>query len=90
MNQSSDPFFTSTLDNGIMFKSGREMLENGGIIDLESQDLTHAQAKAIRIQVQKDCELLRNRVRMLKLETEKARKKIIETRKRTKEIRELI
>ena len=58
-----------------------------GVIDLESENLTFAQAKSIRFQVQKDCELLRNRVRMLQNEMERAKKKITETRQKTLEIR---
>lgn len=64
----------------------RDFVADGGVIDLESESLTYAQAKAIRIQVQKDCELLRNRVRMLQTEMDRARKKITETRKKTDEI----
>lgn len=35
------------------------------MIDLENPDLTYNQAKKIRTQVERDVELLRNRVRML-------------------------
>ena len=59
------------------------------MIDLESEDLTYPQARAIRQQVQKDCELLRNRVRMLQNEMARARKKIEETRKKTRDIKVL-
>jgi len=48
--------------------------------------LTYNQAKTIRQGVQKDVELLRNRVRMLQLEEERALKKINETKKKTKQI----
>ena len=41
------------------------------------------------MQVESDVELLRNRVRMLQIEEEKAMKKIKETKKKTKQILEL-
>ena len=44
----------------------KNIIDNNGVIDLQSENLTYHQAKAIRSQVQKDVELLRNRVRMLK------------------------
>ena len=71
----------------IDIKSAKEVLTEGGVIDLESGNLTYSQAKAIRQQVQGDCEQLRNRVRMLQMEKERAQKKIVETRKKTAEIR---
>ena len=58
-------------------------------IDLDNDDVTFNQAKRIRQQVEKDVELLRNRVRMLQLEEEKAHKKIMETKKKTKQISDL-
>lgn len=70
-------------------QSPRDIINQGGVIDLESEDLSYAQARAIRVQVQKDCELLRNRVRMLQNEMNRARKKIQETRKKTKDIKVL-
>ena len=71
------------------FKTPQEIIATGGVIDLESEELTYTQARAIRTQVQKDCELLRNRVRMLKNEMARARKKIEETRKKTRDIKVL-
>jgi len=59
------------------------------MIDLESSDLTYNGAKKIRLQVEKDVELLRNRVKMLQMEEAKAMKKINETKKKTKQINEL-
>eukprot|EP00347_Sterkiella_histriomuscorum_P014562 403360405 len=59
------------------------------MIDLENPDLTYNQAKKIRNQVEKDVELLRNRVRMLQLEEDRAMKKINETRKKTQQILDL-
>jgi len=35
------------------------------VIDIESENLTYNQARSIRLQLQRDVELLRNRVRML-------------------------
>ena len=35
------------------------------VIDIESEDLTYNQARSIRLQIQRDVEQLRNRVRML-------------------------
>lgn len=58
-------------------------------LDLENPDLTYNQAKKIRLQVERDVELLRNRVRMLQLEEERALKKISETKKKTQQILEL-
>jgi hypothetical protein len=58
-------------------------------IDLDSDDVTFNQAKRIRQQVERDVELLRNRVRMLQLEEEKAHKKIMDTKKKTKQINDL-
>ena len=58
-------------------------------IDLESEDLTYNQAKKIRLHIEKDVELLRNRVKMLQIEEDKALKKINETKKKTKQILEL-
>jgi len=49
------------------------------VIDLESQTLSHKQVLGIHKQIKRDCSLLRNRVRMLKQEMEKANKKIDET-----------
>jgi hypothetical protein len=45
-----------------------------------------ADAKASRKQVQKDAELLKNRIALLQMEERKARKKIEETKKRTSEV----
>ena len=58
-------------------------------IDLENMDLSYQQVKALRVQVERDCELLRNRVRMLFYEKQKAKKKIEETRAKTKNILQL-
>lgn len=60
------------------------------LIDLENQDLNYTQIRQIRFGVQKDVELLRNRIRMLQAEKEKSRKKIGETQKRTRQIRDQI
>lgn len=43
-------------------------------------------AKAQRKQVEKDAELLKNRIALLQMEEKKARKKIDETKKRTNEV----
>ena len=59
------------------------------IIDLEAQDLSSGQVKAIHGQIKRDCSLLRNRVRMLQNEMLKANKKIEETKKKTKDIRQI-
>lgn len=53
------------------------------LIDLENTEYTHTQIRQIRLGVQKDVELLRNRIRMLQTEKEKSIRKIAETRKRT-------
>lgn len=62
---------------------------NQGQIDINSQALSYNQAKKIRVQVEKDVELLRNRVRMLQLEEERAMKKISETKKKAQSIMDL-
>jgi len=59
------------------------------VIDIESEDLTYNQARSIRLQIQRDVEQLRNRVRMLQQEEVRALKKIQDTRKKTKQITEL-
>lgn len=43
-------------------------------------------AKSQRKQVEKDAELLKNRIALLQMEEKKARKKIDETKKRTNEV----
>ncbi|CDW89333.1 UNKNOWN [Stylonychia lemnae] len=58
----------------------------GGDIDnIQSLD----QARKIKGQVEKDVLLLRNRVRMLQMEHEKAQKKIMETQKKAKQLEDL-
>ena len=47
---------------------------------------THNDVKRMKNQVENDVKLLRNRVRMLQLEHEKAQKKIKETAKKTEEL----
>ena len=59
------------------------------VIDIESEDLTYNQARSIRLQIQRDVEQLRNRVRMLQQEEVRALRKIQDTRKKTKQITEL-
>jgi peptidoglycan hydrolase CwlO-like protein len=58
------------------------------VIDLESEDLTYQQARSIRLKIEKDVMQLQNRVRMLQQEESRAKKKIEDTRKKTKEIRQ--
>jgi hypothetical protein len=43
------------------------------VIDLESEDLTYAQARSIRLKLEKDVLQLQNRVRMLQEEETRAR-----------------
>ena len=59
------------------------------VIDIESENLTYNQARSIRLQLQRDVEQLRNRVRMLQNEEVRAIKKIEETRKKTRELQDL-
>ena len=59
------------------------------VIDIESEDLTFNQARQIRLQIEKDVEQLRNRVRMLKMEEQRAIKKIAQTKAKTKQFMEL-
>ena len=47
-------------------KSGSSSIVGPNIvIDIESENLTYNQARSIRLQLQRDVEQLRNRVRML-------------------------
>ena len=69
-------------------RNGASPSENQ-IIDLESEDLTYYQARSIRLQVQKDVDLLKNRVRMLEIEEQRALKKIEETKQKTKTLLQL-
>ena len=59
------------------------------VIDIESENLTYNQARSIRLQLQRDVEQLRNRVRMLQNEEMRAVKKIEETKKKTRELQDL-
>ena len=59
------------------------------VIDIESENLTYNQARSIRLQLQRDVEQLRNRVRMLQNEEMRAMKKIEETKKKTRELQDL-
>ena len=59
------------------------------VIDIESDNLTYNQARSIRLQLQRDVDLLRNRVRMLQNEESRAMRKIAETKKKTKELQDL-
>lgn len=59
------------------------------VIDIESEELTYGQARSIRLQIQHDVEQLRNRVRMLQQEEQRALKKIDDTRTKTRQIKEL-
>lgn len=59
------------------------------VIDIESENLTFNQARSIRLQLQRDVEQLRNRVRMLQNEEIRAIKKIDETKKKTRELQDL-
>lgn len=62
---------------------------NTFITPSEDASLSYAQAKRLRQQVEKDVELLRNRVRMLQQEETKAVKKISETHRKTQQIMQL-
>ena len=72
---------------GVTSKSGQ--VGPNIVIDIESENLTYNQARSIRLQLQRDVEQLRNRVRMLQNEEMRAIKKIEETRKKTRELQEL-
>lgn len=54
--------------------------------DAHARDKRLMDAKANRKQVEKDAELLKNRIALLQMEERKARKKIEETKKRTNEV----
>ena len=62
--------------------NGDSMFKN----DLEAKDKRLMDAKAARKQVEKDADLLKNRIALLQMEERKARKKIEETKKRTNEV----
>ena len=55
----------------------------------QPQTGTIGDVKRMKGQVENDVKLLRNRVRMLQMEHEKAQKKIVETAKKTDELIEL-
>lgn len=55
----------------------------------EYSEGSYAEAKKLRLQIEKDVMLLRNRVRMLQTEEQKAIKKIHETRRKTQQIMQL-
>ncbi len=58
------------------------------VFDLETENLTYAQARSIRVKIEKDVQKLANRVRMLQEEEQRAIKKISETKKKAYEIRQ--
>ena len=57
------------------------------VIDLESEDLSYHQARQIRLQIGKDVDQLRNRVRMMRNEEIRAIKKIERTKLKTLEFK---
>lgn len=59
------------------------------VIDIEAAEISFAEARAIRNQIRQDCELLRNRVRMLKDEMARARRKIDETERKAEKVEAL-
>lgn len=59
------------------------------ITQIHPGDLSFGQVKSVRSQVKRDCSLLRNRVRMLQVEMERANKKIKDTSTKTQEVRQL-
>jgi len=56
---------------------------------LEDPDLPYGEVKRIRQQVQKDVDLLRNRVKMLQTEENRALRKIQDTKNKAKQILDL-
>ena len=58
------------------------------VFDLETENLTFAQARSIRVKIEKDVQKLANRVRMLQEEEQRAIKKISDTKKKAYEIRQ--
>lgn len=56
---------------------------SNNIMKVSSEDLSYSQVKSVRGQIQRDCSLLRNRVRLLQTEMEKTNKKISETNRKT-------
>ena len=69
--------------------SSSQIKQQNVVIDIESEDLTYNQARSIRLQLQRDVEQLRNRVRMLRTEVVRAKKKINETKTKTKQMNDL-
>ena len=59
-----------------------------GMLSLE-EDLPFIEVKKIRLQIEKDVHMLRNRVRILQVEEQKALKKIYDTKMKTKQINDL-
>ena len=62
---------------------------SANIMQIDQSQLSIGQVKSVRGQIQRDCSLLRNRVRMLQSEMSKANKKIRETSHKTEEIRKI-
>ena len=56
---------------------------------MEDPDLPYGEVKRIRQQVQKDVDLLRNRVKMLQTEENRALRKIQDTKNKAKQILDL-
>ena len=56
---------------------------------MEDPDLPYGEVKRIRQQVQKDVDLLRNRVKMLQTEENRALRKIQDTKNKAKQIIDL-
>ena len=59
-----------------------------GMLSLE-EDLPFVEVKKIRLQIEKDVHMLRNRVRILQVEEQKALKKIYDTKMKTKQLNDL-
>ena len=71
-------------------KSENTALRQSVVVDLESDELTFHEAHAIRVNIEHDVQQLKNRVRMLCEEEQRALRQIHETRVKTERIRQIM
>ena len=68
----------------------RHSNERSLLIDLESDSLSLKETRAIRVNIQHDVQQLKNRVRLLQEEEQRALRQIYETRTKTQKIRQIM
>ena len=62
---------------------------SNNIMKLNQEKLSYGQVKCVRGQIQRDCSLLRNRVRLLQTEMMRSQKKIVETSRKAGQLRKV-